>query len=448
MYIGITRWKRNEWVAFVSIVLFLGLHLAIARYPIIEWDSVRYLKEAFFLRSNPWTLGSVSYLLKPLVSLIGIWGFVVFQIAILTYTLVSVLKFFNKNFIVGVISIAISVAGYFAISVLMDIYTVVGLLALFLILNGDKDLFLYTIFSICYIAHPENLLLFPLSFLTYWAIFNRKGTNFRLLPITVSFIIPIIGVILTNYWLKKEIRFFPQQKYIMLATHIMVDSPKITRAYMEKYPDSELNRHKDFYEYALTTVDPYNTLFWDSWDRKEGFAYNNSIKKESEGFILYALKYHKLEILNNSLKNTFSFLILPRPGNSLGLMQTDKGPIDAFEKFLPNRLKYAKNSLQYKGKLLPLSKKLKLIYIVVYYTSILTMLIFISNFFINCKTRDSKYYSFAVFSIIILLINAWIMSSWIGIVLRYQLRVMLIPCLAMSLIIMDFFEGRKRFSLE
>jgi hypothetical protein len=437
MYIGIIRWKKNEWVAFASISLFLGLHLAIVRYPILESDSARYLMEAFFLKSSPWSLGLTSYLLNPLVSLFGIWGFVVFQIAILTYALVSVLKFFNKNFIVGIISIVISLAGYFAISVMMEIYTVVGLLALFLILNGDKDIFLYIIFSICYIAHPENLLLFPLSALIYWAIFNRKSVNFTLLPIIASFIIPIIGVILTNYWLNKEIRFFPEQKYIMLATHIMEDSPEITKAYMEKYPNSEFNRYRDFYEYALTTGDPYNTLLWN----KKGFAYNNSIKKEAEGFILYALKYHKFKILNHSLKNTFRFLILPRPGNSLGMMQIDKRRID--KKLLPNQLKYAKNSLQYKGKLLPLSKKLKLIYTVVYYTSILTMLFFISYFLINRKTRDLKYYSFTVFSIIIILINAWIMSNWIGIVLRYQFRVMLIPCLAMSLIVMDLFKGRR-----
>jgi len=166
---GFLEWEKRDCVSFLLISLFLYLHLVFAGFPLIDWDSGRYLSGA----PSPQALTLLCYLLKPLVTFIGPWGFAIFQISILTYTVVSVLKFFNQNAMVGIISIAISIAGYFAISVMMDIYTVIGLLALFLILNDNKDIFLYLIISACYIAHPENLLLFPLCALIYLAAIDR-----------------------------------------------------------------------------------------------------------------------------------------------------------------------------------------------------------------------------------------------------------------------------------
>jgi hypothetical protein len=431
MYIGIKSWKNGDWVSFTVVLLFLGLHLIIAGFPIIDWDSIRYL----LLSPDPYSLPLIPYLLRPF----GVWGFAIFQIVILTYTLVTALKFFNKNFITGIISVFLSVAGYFAIQVMMDIYTAVGLLALFLILNGNKDIFLYIILSICYIAHTENLLLFPLCALIYWLIFDRRNFSFTLRPVIIAFIIPVLGSILMNYWLEKDFRFLPKEKYIMLATYIMAGSPEITRSYMEKYPGSEISQHRQFYEYALTKSNPFHILMWNSWDRKEGFNWNEKIRKEAKGFLLFALKNYKFKLLNNSIKNTFQSLV--RPGEYVDTMHLTKGPIDAY---LPNQLKYAKDSLQYKGKLSSLSEKLRLIYIATYYTSILIIPLFIFLSFINRKARNSKYYSFAIFAIIVILVNACIMANFIGIYLKLQLRVMLIPCLAISLIIADFFKRHMR----
>jgi hypothetical protein len=431
MYIGIKSWKNGDWVSFALVFLFLGLHLIIAGFPIIDWDSIRYL----LISSDPYSLPLMPYLLRPF----GVWGFAIFQIVILTYTLVMALKFFNKSFIIGIISICLSAAGYFAIQVMMDTYTAVGLLALFLILNGNKDIFLYIILSVCYIAHPENLLLFPLCALMYWLIFDRRNFNFTLRPVIIAFIIPVIGSVLMNYWSEKDSRFLPKEKYIMLATYIMADSPEITRSYMEEYPGSEISQHRQFYEYALTKSNPYHILMWDSWDRKEGFNWNEKIRKEAKGFLLFALKNYKFKLLNNSIKNTFYSLI--RPGEYVDTMHLTKEPIDTY---LPNQLKYAKDSLQYKGKLSSLSRKLRLIYMTTYYTSILVILFFILFSFINPKARNPKYYPFAIFAIIIILVNACIMANFIGIYLRLQLRVMLIPCLAISLIIADLFKRHMR----
>jgi hypothetical protein len=440
MYIGIKRWKKNDWFSLIIIVLFLAAHLIVSGYPIITWDSIRYICASFFLMPFPFALMSISYLLRPFTIFFGIWGFPVFQIAIVAYALVSILKFFNKSFIVGIVSLAISIAGYFVISVMMDIYTAVGLLSLFLVLNGNKDILLYAILSICYIAHPENLLLFPFSALIYWLIFKRKNPGISFWRVVVLFVVLVIGVLIMNDRERREFRSFPETKYPSLATRIMADSPTITRAYIKKYPDSELHKHKEYYEYAINNKDPFQILFWSNWEDKGGFIYNpavNGIHKEAGKFIFFALSNYKFEVLKNGLNNTWRFLFFP--GDPLVLI-VDKDQFDMFEKWLPGQLfEGAKDSLQYKGKLANI--KFRLIYAICYYLCFFSLLLFVNIPFFNRKIMNPNYYSFAVFSIIIILINACIMPNFVGIYLRYQLRIMLVPCLSMSLIVAGLFTA-------
>jgi len=276
-------------------------------FPLIDWDSERYIRAAIWGDPSPHALTLLCYLLKPLVTVLGPWGFAIFQISILTYTMVSILKFYNKNAMVGIVSIAVSIAGYFAISVMMDIYTVTGLLALFLVLNGNKDIFLYLVISACYIAHPENLLLFPVCALIYWVAIDRSKVF--LMTLAFLFVIPIFSIVLMNYWQEKEIRFIPKAKYIMLMTHIATDSPQITRAYMNEFPASEFSKQKEFFEYTLTTSNPYHWLLWDNWDKMKGLAYNKNIQPEAKDFVYYAFKNHQFILLKSFLRSTLLFLI-------------------------------------------------------------------------------------------------------------------------------------------
>jgi hypothetical protein len=439
MYVGIKKWGYDEWLSSAAISLFLALHLVIAGYPIILWDSARYLGSSLFLNPDYVSLSPVSYLLKPLITLAGAWGFAFFQIAILTYVTVSVLKFFNKNFTVGVIAILVSAAGYFAVQVMMDIYTAAGFLALFLVLNEDKDIFLYAILSICYVAHYENIFLFPLCAGIYWAIFDRKKFNLKLLPMTFLFLILVIGVFSANYLAENDFRFFPKVRYSMCAARIMADSPEIARSYMEKYPDSGFSKRKKLYEYAKTQADPFHVLLWDA---KEGIGLGagfNNFDKESKKFTSYALKNYKLTLFKNALKNTYRFLI--KPGHKIG-GESGKEPIEQFiGEFIPGQLAAAKNSLQYKGILSLIS--FELVYAMCSRITFPIIIFFIFLSFIKREIKNLKYYPFVVLTAIFILINAFAMSNFINIYLRYQLRVMLLPSLAASLIVADFLRHRK-----
>jgi len=60
---------------------------------------------------------------------------------------------------------------------------------------------------------------------------------------------------------------------------------------------------------------------------------------------------------------------------------------------------------------------------------------------LNASIRNHRYYPFVSFTAFIMLANALIMPN-VGIFLRYQLRIALLPCLAVTLIISDFFRKK------
>ena len=63
--------------------------------------------------------------------------------------------------------------------------------------------------------------------------------------------------------------------------------------------------------------------------------------------------------------------------------------------------------------------------------------------FVLERIRALRCYSFVVFSAIAVLINAYIMSNFVQIYLRYQFRALLLPCLAMYFIISDLLKNRS-----
>ncbi len=438
MEISIKTWRKNDWISFFLISLFLTLQLLFVGYPIIAADSGRYLGAAIFLKDSSFSPTLTCYLISPLVMLMGVWGFPMFQIAILTYTLVSALKFFNKNATIGIISILISAAGFLALQVMMDIYTAIGLLALFLVLNGSKDIILHIILSLCFVAHYGNVFLFPICAALYWVIFNRKNPASLTLPI-ILFIIPLIAAFLVNYWLNKDPRFLTKVKYGIIAARIMIDSPEIVRGYSKEYPESGLAKHMTQYENIILHKRRIGSLIF----HEELFP-QAIIRKEAKQFIVYALKNHSGTLLRSKSYGIYRFFIKPDYKSALILYRGTL--VNKIEIFLPREIERIKKSLQYRNKLKVVN--FEFFYIVCYYMSLLVISTFFILSFWFPNMRKTQYFSFVVFVIFLLFFNALIFS--IGPLHgRFQVRVLLLPCLAACLIISDvlnklFFNYARR----
>ncbi len=434
MDIGIKTWKRNDWTCFVLIFLVLTYELLFVGYPIIFPDSERYLGAAVFLRRSPYSPTLVCYLIRPLVVLLGAWGFAFFQIAILTYALVSTLRFFNKNAAIGIISIITSAAGFVAIAVMMDIYTAIGLLALFLVLNGSRDIILYIILSLCFIAHYGNIFLFPVCAILYWVIFKRKNPA-TLALLAILFILPLVMAFLVNYRMEKNFRFLTTAKYSFIAARIMEDTPEVTRAYMEKYPASDLAKHRQEYEDIMSGRRKIVSIMWDKNGLFDKFGGNIKFNSEAKEFVLYALKNHPGTLLRNIIYGIYRFLA--RPNYNSALIRRCGPLVRQVETYLPQQTEQIKKSLQYIDKLGVIN--FQPFYLLCYYISLLLS----SGFLILClwfpKMRKTRYFSFVVFVLFAIFFNALIFSIGLsgG---RFQVRALLLPCLAACLIVSDIFR--------
>jgi hypothetical protein len=227
----------------------------------------------------------------------------------------------------------------------------------------------------------------------------------------------------------------------MTVPRLMADYPDAARSYMKKYPDSYIGKHKEFYEFALTAGEPSHALLWGDWQGEKGLGYqpvDDNLFKETRSFIVYVLSNYKRELLKNTLKNTCRFLLWP--GYEPGLNTHRAAIKQCVGDLLPGQLKSALNSLPYKSNEEQFPIRLKALYGLCYYASFPVILLFIFLSFINRKIKNLEYYPFVVFAAIVILVNALLMSNVIETSLRYQLRIMLLPCLAMNLIVADLLK--------
>lgn len=436
MHMGIKNWRRDEFASFALIFLALILHLLLVRYPIIYFDSRRYLSAALNLSTDARFPTLVCYLIRPLVILMGAWGFAIFQIVLLTYVLVSSLKFFGKHSSIGILSIIISAAGFMATAVMMDIYTAIGLLALFLILNGSRDIILCTILSICFVAHYGNVFMFPVYALLHWLIFNRK--NFATLALVIIlFIIPLLIACAVNYGLEENFRFLPKRKYLRMAVSIMKVYPELTKSYMKKrfpsrwaeYKQKHVGSRKKMTEEAL------RRFFWN-------FDGPVNINKEAKKFIAYTVRNNSGILLKKIIPNTYKFLKRPYYRKALAIRET--ALIKIVNEFLPHQMEQAKKSLQYRDNLSAIV--FDFFYRICYSASLLVISAFLICSICFIKLRKTKYFSFVVFAITTLVVNALIMHTR-GSIGRLQVRMLILPCLAMCLIVSDLNLWRKGINL-
>lgn len=365
----------------------------------------------------------------------GAWGFAFFQITILTYVVVSALRFFNKSFLVGIIAILMSATGFNVITVMMDVYTGIGLLALFLILNGSKDIVLYIILALCYGAHYGNVALFSVCALVYGAICNRKYVR-AITGLSIVFISFFLVANLRSCEVEKNFYFLSLSKcrfFQFMSRRIMTDSPEITKAYITKYPESDLSKKKETYEYLISKRPLHKWELHHHIGRK--LVDFLSARTQYE-FVIYALKNHPGILLKNSIYNTYKFLEMPH--FEQGLVRKRHCLIDRVNTYLPHQVEQAKRSLQYNNKLSDVISEP--FYAACYYINLFITFSFLIGSLWFRDLRRTKHFSFAVFVIILLFCNAAIISNIVGACGRYQVRVMLLPSLAAVLIMSEYFK--------
>jgi len=240
--------------------------------------------------------------------------------------------------------------------------------------------------------------------------------------------------------LQKRLSFSQPGAYTAMAMRIATNLPEITRAYVAENPSSPIAKHRQLYEDALsnkTANEAMPIILWSKGSFIDSCGGTRTFNPEAKRFLAYVLKKHHLTLLKGIWKigsnNTYMFLIHPDcqdaffPSKDLVVRQTAK--------YLPHQIKQAERSARCSGNM-PVKNLINFYKFSYYMSNTIVLLFFIFSCFFT-RIRKSNYFSFALFALIVISINAVIMPNLSDLCGRYQARIMLLPALAASLIISD-----------
>ncbi len=429
------------WTALV-IYLVLLTHLYFLGFPIIMGDSHRYMGAAMLKNSSHSRLIILCVTLGPLVWAIGVWGFPIFSMSLLTYVLCATLKHLRKNVVVGSLAVVLSAAGFVSSEVMMDIYSAIGLLALYLVLSGKGEPILYFIIGTCYITHYGNILLFPLVCLFYLATFGKVDKRL-LITLALVFFIPVLIQMGHFQVTTEEFRLFPTSRNTYLVENTIFNMPSITRGYIISHPDSKLAEHADVYENDIEKIAlkgefvPYRiypfkkTLMPILWRHR-------LFENEARDIVSYALLEHKWTLIRFWTDRTVKFLSKPDFHQALVRSRTF---LDVCLESYPRHIEQANGSLQQRNML---SLIVSGIFLQTYYLGILMTILVTLVGSIRRKYIDDDVYKLAVFCLFVLIFNAIIMTAPGGYG-RYQVRVLLLPTLLLCTVMWNIVTTPMRW---
>ena len=416
------------------------MHLIITRFPLIYPDSKRYLSMA--VNGHPLNVFAptlVSWMLGPLCHFIGAWAFAAFQIVLLSYALATFLEYFRMPLFLGVAAILCSAAGFMATAVMMDIYTAIGLISLFLILSGKKNLLLFIILGICFAAHYGNMLLFgAMSVLCFW-LSQSKKRRVTWLAVAIVFLTAYIGIMLINLSVPERLKYRDWGPYSTVAGRIMRTFPDLISSYADKYPDSLIAHDRLYLE-----MESQRPLQLELKRTKAMLRHD-----EAWRFLLFSVSDAPGRMTHLAMRNTFDFLLFPDFQEALVRNQNPLRSIVG--SFLPQQLPQIQGSLQDRNRLGVINRSV--FYKISYAVAMFTLAGYLLCTLVFPRMRKKIYFGFVFFSFIALLCNAIICSNLILTVYRFicgrhQVRILLVPYLAAALILADYAnEYFKKFAL-
>lgn len=235
---------KRDYVAVVATGVAMLCWLRLLGFPLLDWDTIRYLE----LVTEPWktpeTVPVVQYLwFSPAMKLLGIWALPLVANLLLLYTMANASKI-----ILGRVSIVVMLASLFLSGmhlwvnfVLVDAYFPIGVVAIFCAAQGRHLPTMLAVAIYCCFAHSANFVVLPpLAFLAMLYQRNwRAMTGF-----VAGLLLATLGIAsIVKY---KYDHFTPLSLYGAgnLVARVMSDFPETIQEYAALHPESAIRKHE------------------------------------------------------------------------------------------------------------------------------------------------------------------------------------------------------------
>ena len=149
------HWQIPDWLGFAITFGLLMLYPLLNRYPFVFPDSFEYARGGCSATLRSPTLGCAMW---PVIAMTGIWGYVTVQTAITAFSFVLLSKHIFGYVRTSMVSLAILLAnvGLFSGWLMADIWTIIGLISLFLIITGYTSPIVGSVLAFSLAVHYAN----------------------------------------------------------------------------------------------------------------------------------------------------------------------------------------------------------------------------------------------------------------------------------------------------
>ena len=242
---------KRDYVATLITGGIMLLWICLLRFPLLDWDSSRYMSVMHDPFRRPDTAPTLQYLVFwPFWRILGPWTYPVIAQVLLLYTtgLASKITLGRVNTVAILAAFALSGMHLWANFVLIDVYFTIGLLALFCLAFRRHRPAMLAILVYASLAHSANVLsLAPLAFVAL----AYKRQWFSLVTFTAGFV--ALFVVIAAATCARHGYFTPLSIHGAgnVVGRVMADFPDTVDEYAAAHPGSAFARKKDIFETQL-----------------------------------------------------------------------------------------------------------------------------------------------------------------------------------------------------
>ena len=434
-------WKKADWTAAAYIFGLLMLYPLFNGYPFIYPDSWSYASGMWIADMRSPTLG---FVMRPVILIAGIWGFVILQTAVtaLSLTFLSKYVFGDVRKRVVFLSIILAGVGFFSGYLMADIWTGMSLIALFSILTGYTSPTIAIFLGFSLSTHYGNFPVIAGTALLFW-LFIRN--NRRTMIMVLLCILGAMTLVVTANLAVGVHRFSSGTSYTWIASRILYDMPEIIEKKCQDDPNFRLCAIKS--DILAARGNQHSELIWYMWSRND--ISKPEFERLAKELVMYSLPRFPLEHIAAAVKNTFSELSFCPIADGFIPVNDETYTIRNLKKHFPNDYAAYKKSWQAHGNVYKVLNRLETPLSILYWVAILVCL---SSVTIGWKSlRDNLQLQLALFALIAVVINAFFMSNLSGVLGRFHARIVFLPMFAALVIIscwMDKLKSRYQMQIN
>jgi len=419
-------WRYPEWACTALVFGLLLLHPLINGFPFLFPDFWGYSGACPDEMRSP-VLGCA---MRPFTWLGGNWAYAAVQCAATAFAMVLLWSRVLKGQHTGALCAALlaSGLGLFSGWVMADVWTLTGLIGLFVIASGHFHPAAAGLLAFACGAHFGN---FPTFGTVALAMLPFVCERARYAARVAGCFLSAIGLVVAMNLIGGQIKFGSGNGFVFVAARVLHDMPEVLELKCREDPDFRLCQRKD--EILAWSAANHQSFTWAGlYSLGLSWPDYNRVCRE---LVLFSLRDFPRRLPDHAAavaRNTWRLLIFPELSNGFEPFGPDSFVAEDLRIAFPEEVAPYLSSRQASGALERLLKKLDAPFIALIWLSIAGCLL--SAITGWRRRRDDPLIQLALFALIAVAANAFFMSNLSGVFGRYQARIaflLVFPALAL-----------------